>query len=80
MGPAEYLLNMLGEQKLCAFVLSGAALLNIALNFILVPRFGLVGAASATAISLISAALMNAVVVWRRLDIKIAIWKNLPKF
>jgi O-antigen/teichoic acid export membrane protein len=80
MGPAEYLLNMLGEQKLCAFVLSGAALLNIALNFILVPRFGLVGAASATAISLISAALMNAVVVWRRLDIKIAIWKNLPRF
>lgn len=80
MGPAEYLLNMLGEQKLCAIVLFGAAMLNIALNFILVPRFGLVGAASATAISLTVAALTNAIVVWCRLDIKIAIWKNLPKF
>jgi O-antigen/teichoic acid export membrane protein len=79
MGPAEYLLNMLGEQKLCAVVLSGAALLNVALNFILVPRFGIVGAASATAIALISAALMNAIVVWRRLDIKTAIWKNLSR-
>jgi O-antigen/teichoic acid export membrane protein len=80
MGPAEYLLNMLGEQKICATVLFGAALANIALNFILVPRFGLVGAASATAMSLTSAALLNAIVVWHRLDIKIAIWKNLPKF
>ncbi len=80
MGPAEYLLNMLGEQKICATVLFGAALANIALNFILVPRFGLVGAASATAMSLTGAALLNAIVVWHRLDIKIAIWKNLPKF
>ena len=80
MGPAEYLLNMLGEQKLCAAVLSGAALLSIVLNFILVPRFGLVGAASATAISLTSAALLNAIVVWRRLDIQMPIWRNLPKF
>jgi O-antigen/teichoic acid export membrane protein len=71
---------MLGEQKLCAAVLFGSALLNIALNFILVPKFGLTGAASATAISLTTAALLNALVVWRRLDIKIAIWKNLPKF
>jgi O-antigen/teichoic acid export membrane protein len=80
MGPAEYLLNMLGEQKLCAAVLLGAALLNIALNFALVPLFGLTGAASATALSLIAAALMNAIVVWRRLDIQMPIWRNLPNF
>ncbi len=80
MGPAEYLLNMLGEQALCATVLGAAAVLNIALNFALVPAFGLIGAASATALSLIFSALMNSVVVWHRLDIEIAIWKNLPKF
>lgn len=80
VGPADYLLNMLGEQKICAIVLFAAALLNIVLNIILVPRFGLIGAASATAIALSTAALMNAIVVWRRLDIKIAIWKNLLKF
>lgn len=79
MGPAEYLLNMLGEQALCATVLVSAAVLNIALNFALVPNFGLIGAAVATSISLSMAALMNSVVVWRRLDIEIAIWKNLPK-
>ncbi len=80
MGPAEYLLNMLGEQALCATVLVAAAVLNIALNFALVPNFGLIGAATATSISLMMAALMNSVVVWRRLEIEIAIWKNLPKF
>jgi O-antigen/teichoic acid export membrane protein len=80
MGPAEYLLNMLGEQALCATVLCGAAILNIALNFALVPPFGLAGAAIATATSLVVAALMNATVVWRRLGIEVAIWKNLPKF
>lgn len=80
MGPAEYLLNMLGEQALCATVLVAAAVLNVALNFALVPSFGLIGAATATSLSLVMAALMNSVVVWRRLDIEIAIWKNLPKF
>ena len=38
MGPAEFLLNMLGEQALCATVLTACALLDIALNFALVPK------------------------------------------
>ncbi len=80
MGPAEFLLNMLGEQALCATVLTAAAIVNVALNFALVPQFGITGAAVATSASLIMAALMNYVVVWRRLEIEIAIWKNLPKF
>lgn len=80
MGPVEHLLNMLGEQKLCAAVLTSAAVLNVTLNFALVPKFGLHGAAIATSISLAMAALMNSVVAWRRLNIEIAIWKNLPKF
>jgi|CXWK01.1.fsa_nt_gi O-antigen/teichoic acid export membrane protein len=80
MGPAEFLLNMLGEQALCATVLASAAILNVALNFALVPHYGLIGAAIATSTALIMAALMNYIVVWRRLEIEIAIWKNLPKF
>jgi O-antigen/teichoic acid export membrane protein len=79
MGPAEFLLNMLGEQKLCATVLFSAALLNIALNLALVPTYGMIGAATATALSLITAASLNALVVWRRLGIKMPIWNNLPK-
>jgi O-antigen/teichoic acid export membrane protein len=78
-GPAEVLLSMLGEHQICAAVLIVAALLNVALNFALVPTFGLLGAAIATSISLATAALMNYVVARRRLEIEIAIWRNLPK-
>lgn len=79
MGPSEFLLNMLGEQVLCATVLGFSALLNIALNFALVPHFGMIGAASATATSLVTASLMNYVVVRRRLDIEIGIWRNVGR-
>lgn len=79
MGPAEFLLNMLGEQALCASVLVVTAILNIALNFALVPHYGMIGAASATAISLATAALLNYVVVRRRLDIEIGIWNNVRR-
>jgi O-antigen/teichoic acid export membrane protein len=78
-GPAEFLLNKLGEQVLCATVLGYTALLNIALNFALVPHFGMRGAASATPISLMTASLMNYAVVRRRLDIEIGIWRNVGR-
>jgi O-antigen/teichoic acid export membrane protein len=77
-GPAEVLLSMLGEHQVCAAVLIVSALLNVALNFALVPPFGLLGAAAATSISLATAALMNYVAARRRLEIEIAIWRNLP--
>ncbi len=79
MGPSEFMLNMLGEQKLSAVVLSLTAALSIALNFLLVPRYGIVGAASATATALVMAALMNYFVARRRLGIEIGIWHNLRR-
>jgi O-antigen/teichoic acid export membrane protein len=79
MGPAEFLLNMLGEHKICAVVLLATALLNIALNLVLVPAFGLLGAATATSASLVAAAMMHYVVVGRRLKLDIAVWRNLGK-
>lgn len=80
MGPAEFMLKMLGEQALCAAVHVVTAALNIALLFALVPRFGLMGAATATSIALVTAAGLNYVVAKRRLEIEIAIWRNLPRF
>ncbi|WP_185681075.1 lipopolysaccharide biosynthesis protein [Parvibaculum sedimenti] len=68
-GPIEYLLNMTGHQNVTSIVYGGAAALNIALNLILVPRFGLMGAASATAIALASASLCLFLIVRRRLGI-----------
>jgi len=79
MGPAEFLLNMLGQQKLCAIVLATMAILNVALNFALVPTFGLLGAATATSVSLVTAALMNYLAVSRTLGIDIAVWRNLRR-
>lgn len=79
MGPSEFLLNMLGEQKACAAVIFSAAILNIILQIILVPRLGIHGAAIATAISLVTGALMNTIVARHRLGIEIAIWKNLRR-
>ncbi|MEI2299411.1 lipopolysaccharide biosynthesis protein [Ensifer sp. MJa1] len=49
VGPAETLLTMAGQQTLCVILYAGALLANIALNFSLIPLFGLNGAAFATA-------------------------------
>jgi len=79
MGPAEFLLNMLGKQSLCAAVQVSVALLSVALNFLLVPHYGLIGAATATSVALMTGALMNNVVVSRTLGIEVAVWRNLLK-
>ena len=75
-GPAEYVLNMLGEQKLCAAVLFVTAVINIILNFMLIPPYGLMGAASATSLSLTLAALMFFLAIKLRLKITIFAFSN----
>jgi O-antigen/teichoic acid export membrane protein len=79
MGPAEFLLNMLGQQRVCAAVLVSTATLNVVLNFALVPAFGLLGAATATSASLVTAALLNYLAVNRRMEIDIAVWRNVGR-
>ena len=46
VGPAERLLNMLGEQQACAAIYAGAFAINLALCIVLIPRIGIEGAAS----------------------------------
>src|SRR6476469_4172391 len=53
VGPAERLLNMLGERKLCAFVYAAAFAINFGLCVILIPRMGIEGAAVATSTALV---------------------------
>ncbi|MEM1371319.1 MAG: lipopolysaccharide biosynthesis protein [Pseudomonadota bacterium] len=77
VGPAEFLLNMLGEQARCALVLGITAVIHIVALTILVPMFGLIGAASATSGSLVLASLLQYAVVRARLGYDIAIWRNL---
>jgi O-antigen/teichoic acid export membrane protein len=52
IGPVERLLNMLGQQHICALAYALAFVMNVALCIALVPRFGGHGAAAATSISL----------------------------
>jgi len=67
IGPIERLLNMLGEQRICAMVYAGAFAVNIGLCFILIPWWGMEGAAISTASALIFESILLYVVTKRRL-------------
>ena len=53
IGPVERLLNMLGQQYICAMAYALTFVMNVALCVVLVPRFGGHGAAAATSIVLV---------------------------
>jgi len=50
-GPLQGLLIATGQQNMAAMSMGAVVLVNISFNFLLIPKFGLVGAAAATAIS-----------------------------
>jgi O-antigen/teichoic acid export membrane protein len=52
VGPAERLLNMLGERKSCALVYAASFALNIGLCVVMIPWLGLAGAAIASSVAL----------------------------
>jgi O-antigen/teichoic acid export membrane protein len=67
VGPAERLLNMLGERKQCAAVYAIAFAINLTLCVILIPRIGIEGAAVATSTALLAESAMFFWVAKRRL-------------
>jgi O-antigen/teichoic acid export membrane protein len=58
VGPAERLLNMLGERKQCAAVYAIAFAINLTLCVIRIPRIGIEGAALATSTALVAESVM----------------------
>ena len=68
-GPTEYLLNMTGNQNVVALIYGLAAVGNIGLNLMFIPVWGGIGAAVATAISVLVSTICLAAVVRRRLGI-----------
>jgi O-antigen/teichoic acid export membrane protein len=50
-GPVGFLLSMTGHERTSAWILGGGVLLNVVLNFLLIPLYFEVGAAIATAIT-----------------------------
>jgi O-antigen/teichoic acid export membrane protein len=53
VGPAERLLNMLGERRWCALVYGSSFAINLILCLVLIPWLGLAGAAIASAVALV---------------------------
>ncbi len=74
VGPAESLLTMSGNQNICAALYALTLACNVALSVLLIPLFGLWGAAIATALSMIFEASALSVTVWRKLGIVMAIF------
>ena len=68
-GPTQKLFNSLGRTRLVLGLTSSAALVNVALNLVLVPRLGIIGAAIATATSLGVGSMLNLVFLYRVSDI-----------
>jgi O-antigen/teichoic acid export membrane protein len=77
VGPAEFLLNMLGQQRAVAAVAVSAAVFDIALCALLIPHFGMLGAAIANAATLVFAAIAYAIVAYRRLGMNIFVLAHL---
>ena len=69
-GLGGLLLNMTGNEKYTAITGSGSAILNTCLNYVLISRWGVEGAAIATSISLAIMNLSNIVIVRGRLKIQ----------
>jgi O-antigen/teichoic acid export membrane protein len=74
VGPVERLLSMLGEQRICAAIYAFAFLVNLAVCIVLIPRYGIEGAAASTALALIVESVLLFVVTRSRLKLHAFIW------
>jgi len=69
VGPAERLLNMLGERRACALVYGSSFAISLVLCIVLIPRLGLAGAAIASSAALVFESASLFVVAKRRLGL-----------
>lgn len=76
VGPVERLLIMVGEQTACAVIYAVAFLINFALCLILIPRFGLMGAAWAPTIAYVVESVMLFLVTKRRLGLHVFVLRR----
>jgi O-antigen/teichoic acid export membrane protein len=68
-GSVGYIMMMTGHERQAAFVILGATAGNILLNLMLIPPFGMEGAAVASAVTLIAWNVAMALFLWRKLRI-----------
>ena len=70
-GPVGLVLNMTGHQTKTAIATGLSASLNIILNALLIPRWGIVGAAIATTVSLIAINIIKVILLQKALNLSI---------
>jgi O-antigen/teichoic acid export membrane protein len=75
IGPAERLLNMLGQQRICALAYAAAFTVNIVGCVLLAPKYGGIGVASATAVAFGVESLLLFLIARRRLGLHTFIWR-----
>jgi len=78
-GPADTILNMLGHQRASALSIGLAAVISITLNVILIPRWGVTGAAIATSSALIAASAFNWYAARKLEGLNLFVLANLPR-
>ncbi|MGA7972854.1 MAG: lipopolysaccharide biosynthesis protein [Pseudolabrys sp.] len=78
VGPAERLLTMLGQQRICALAYAAAFAVNLIGCFALAPAYGGLGVASATAAAFIVESSLLFVIARRRLGLTMFIWQPRP--
>lgn len=78
VGPAERLLTMLGEQRICALLYAGALLANVTVAVAMIPLFGALGAAIANVAAHAVETMLLFLVIRRRLGLHVAIDWRLP--
>jgi len=69
MGSVGIILVMTGHEKTLAISFGVAAIVNLALNFLLIPRWGINGAATATATSMIIWNVTLMIIIRRKLQL-----------
>jgi O-antigen/teichoic acid export membrane protein len=79
VGPAERLLNMVGEQRACALVYATAFAVNVTACVGLIPFLGIRGAAIATAMAVMTESWLLFVVTRRRLGLHACVWGHRTK-
>lgn len=79
IGSVSVLLNMTGHEKYTAMSVGISAVLNIALNLLLIPVWGIAGAATAMAVSMVISNSILWVIVVKQLGIKSGIFGSLSR-
>jgi O-antigen/teichoic acid export membrane protein len=76
IGPAESLLNMSGNERICAIIFAMTLLISVAMAITLIPIYGLNGAALSVAMAMTFETVALVFVVWKRLHIKISVFAD----